>query len=395
MRKLSAALAIVLALAGGLSWVVSVSAAASTATAFTGDGVYALGGNLAGVSRLNAYSIVIGDSADAQTLSTLPATTLAYFAGTDVNSQWSTGVPYQQALANGWLLKDASGAPLKNLGYQSNYIGDVGSAGYQQAWTANVLAYLHAHRGVAGVFIDDVLYDLKPMTRVEATAYPTQQAWASAQLSFVRAVGSALRAKGYYVLVNASGYVPGNSGSDNGTNTAAWWQQLGPYVNGLMNEYFGQLSDGSDALRPTGASWTQNWDGWQRLVQVAQTMGKDFVGVTYAAASDTRTITYAKASFLLDWNGGGGAFIYTPTGGSDPTSSASTIQVGRPVGSKKQVGTGWMRAYSQGVVLVNPSSSSSQTFQLGGAYVTASGSQVTSVTLAPTTGAILRAVSAH
>jgi hypothetical protein len=314
---------------------------------------------------------------------------LAYFAGTDVNVNWSTGVPYSQALASGWLLKDSSGRLLTNLGTPGNYIGDVGSAGYQQAWITNVLAYLAGYPGVDGVFIDDVLLDLKPMAGVEAAKYPTQQQWASAMLSFVSAVGNALRAKGYYLGVNASGYVPGDANSDTGANTVSWWQQLGPYVDGLMNEYYQETSNGTNQLRATGSSWTQNWDGWQRLVATAQAMGKDFLGLMYGAAGNTAAMTYGKASFLLDWNGGGGAFMYLTDDGSDPRDAAWLTDLGQPSAAKQQVGVGWQRSYSGGVVVVNPSATSSQSFQLGGSYRTAAGALVTSLTLAPTTAAIL------
>src|SRR5581483_3461469 len=194
-----------------------------------GTGVYSLGGNIAKVSNLGAYSLVIGDSADASTLAAVPGRGLAYFAGTDVNVNWSTGVPYSQASANGWLLKDSSGNLLVNKGYPNDYIGDLGSTGYQQAWITNVLAYLSAHPGVDGVFIDDVLADLRPMAGTEAAKYPTQQQWAAATLSFVSAVGNALRAKGYYVALNASGYIPGDPSSNTEAATVSWWQQLGPY----------------------------------------------------------------------------------------------------------------------------------------------------------------------
>src|SRR5581483_6534586 len=160
--------------------------------------------------------------------------------------------------------------------------------------------------------IDDVLRDLLPLAGSEAAKYPTQQAWAAAQLSFVRAVGTGLRAHGYYVLVNASGYIPGDKASDDGSSTSAWWRQLAPYVSGLLNEYYQQLPDGSETPRTTGDAWSQNWDGWQRLIETAQSLGKDFVGVAYGSSDDTHRMSYGKASFLLDWNGGGGAFIYEP-----------------------------------------------------------------------------------
>jgi hypothetical protein len=356
-----------------------------------GTGLSGLRQEFSHFAQNGRYSMLIVPTRDAASAAKKPGLSLVYFAGTDVNTDWDAGVPYRTALADGWLLKDGSGNLLKNLGFPDNDIGDVGNDGYQHAWLANALAYLHAHPGIAGIYIDDVISDLKPMAGVEAAEYPTQQAWAAAQLSFVRTVGSALRAKGYYVLVNASAFVPGDPDSNTEASTVAWWKELGPYVNGLMNESYDQAPDGSDRLRTTGSAWYQNWDGWQRLVQVAQSMGKDFVGVTYGGAGDTQAMTYGKSSFLLEWDGGGGAFIYTPKDGSDPTNGAATVQVGKPAGAKKQVGVGWMRTYTGGVVLVDPSPSASQTFRLGGAYVTASGAVVTSVTLGPTSGMILRA----
>ena len=207
------------------------------------------------------------------------------------------------------------------------------------------------------------------------------------------AVGPALRADGYYVLVNASGYVSGDPGSDDGTNTVTWWQQLGPYVDGLMNEYYQQISGGNNILRSTGEAWTENWDGWQRLIGTAQGMGKDFVGISYGAPGDTRAMTYGKASFLQDWNGGGGAFIFDTGDGSAPSNEALKTGIGQPAAAKQQVGVGWMRKYTAGVALVDPDPTSSQTFQLPGSYLTPSGETVSSVTLAPTTGMILEATT--
>lgn len=363
--------------------------ASAAGTPIPGTGIYVLGGRLSGVSSPGSFSVVVGDSADAGSLASLPGRGLAYFAGTDVNVNWSTGVPYSQAVANGWLLTSSSGSLLTNLGTAGNYIGDVGSSAYQQAWIANVLSYLSAHPGIDGIFIDDVLYDLKPMTGVEAAKYPTQQQWAAATLSFVQAVGSALHAKGYYLAVNASGYIPGDANSDSGANTVSWWQQLGPSVDGLMNEYYQETSNGTNQLRASGSSWTENWDGWQRLVSTAQAMGKDFIGITYGAPGDTNQMTYGKASFLLDWNGGGSAFMYGTTDGSDPSNAAWMTDIGQPLAAKQQVGVGWQRSYSGGIALVNPSPTSSQTFQLPGSYRTANGTTITSLTLQPTTAAIL------
>ena len=357
-----------------------LSRALGSSSPTPGTGVYALGGRLAGVSGAGSFAVVVGDAADAGLLAGLPGRGLAYFAGTDVNVNWSTGVPYSQASANGWLLTDSSGRLLVNQGTAGNYIGDVGSSGYQQAWITNVLSYLSAHPGVDGVFIDDVLLDLKPMTGVEAAKYPTQQQWAQATLSFVAAVGTALHGKGYYLAVNAAGYIPGDPNSDTGANTVSWWQQLGPHVDGLMNEYYQETSNGTNQLRASGALWTQNWDGWQQLVTTAQAMGKDFIGASYGAPGDTNAMTYGKASFLLDWNGAGGAFMYGTTDGSDPTNPAWTTDIGQPQAAKQQTGVGWQRRYSGGIALVNPSPTTIQTFQLGANYRTSNGTLTTTIT---------------
>jgi len=388
-------LAGVLALTGGCALLLVAYAAARTSreskplVPVGGTGVSSLRAELSHFRQSGRYSMLIVPTREARLAAKKPGRSLVYFAGTDVNTDWNAGVPYRTALANGWLLKDGAGNLLKNLGFPDNYIGDVGNPAYQRAWLANVLEFVRRTH-VDGVFIDDVLNDLTPMAGGEAAEYPTQQAWADAELSFIRTVGSALRAKGYYVLANASAFVRGDPDSDTGATTASWWRELGPYVNGLMDESYAQDPGGSYALRATGTAWYQNWDGWQQLVQVAQSMGKDFVGVTYGRGSDLATMVYAKASFLLDWNGGGGAFMYVPTDNVDPSGAIWATNIGSPLGAKRQVGAGWMRKYTGGAALVNPSPDQSQSFDLGRAYVGPAGNSVETVTLSPTSAMILR-----
>ena len=371
-----------------------LSAAASGAAVrpptVAGIGLVRVGDSASYAIRHAPASLLIVSTAGAAWAARQPGRSLVYFAGTDVNTKWNAGVSYAQAARNGWLLKDASGELLVNRGYPANYVGDVGNPAYQRAWLANVSRFLKSH-GDDGVLIDDVLYDLTPLADAEAAKYPTQPEWAAAELSFIRTVGRGLRAQGYYVLVNASGYVPDDLRSDTGANTAAWWRALGPYVSGLENEYYQETSTGDDTLRSTGGSWSQNWDGWQRLVDVAQSMGRDFVAESYGAADDARAMIYGRASFLLDWNGGRGAYIYVPTDGSNPWTASSTADIGRPAAAKRHVGSGWLRRYTGGVVLVNPSGSRSQSFELPGSFtVPGSGSTVTKVTVPPTEALILR-----
>jgi len=366
----------------------NIVAAARTQTV-AGTGLLRIGHLLTSTSGRSRAALLIVSKAQATAAAREPGRSLVYFAGTVANSRWNLGVPYAQAKQEGWLLTDSAGHPLVSRSNPSNTVVDVGSAAYQEAWLRGVIQFLNEHHD-DGVMIDNVLADIETLAGTESAAYPTQRAWAAAQLSFIRAVGPPLRARGYYVLVNASGYVRGNPASDTGEATASWWRRLAPYVSGMMNERYQETPTGSNELRSTGTSWTQNWAGWQRLVRVAQSSGRDFVGLTYGAAGDTRTMTYGKASFLLDWNGGDGAFVYEPTSDANPWNGAWTLNVGQPVGKKRPVGTGWLRRYSRGVVLVNPSPSTDQRFLLPGRYTAAGGRIVKAVTLSPTTGLILR-----
>jgi hypothetical protein len=355
-----------------------------------GTGLLRIGPTLSSTLGRTRAALLIVSQAQASAAAREPGKSLVYFASSVVCRPWSCGVSYAQAQKRGWLLTNSAGKVLVSNSHPSNAVADVGNPAYQRAWLRTATRFLRVHHD-DGIFIDAVFADLFPLTGEEAAAYPTQRAWARAQRSFIRTVGLGLRRRGYYVLANASGYIPGQHASETGASTAMWWRTLAPYVSGLMNEYYQELPTGTDQLRTTGSGWTQDWTGWQQLIRVAQSYGRDFIGVTYGAPGNTRTMSYGKASFLLDWNGHGGAFVYEPTNGSDPWSSAWTQNIGRPLGRKRPVGVGWLRRYSHGIVLLNPSPTQSQQFSLSGRYTAPAGGPVSVETLPPTTGIILRA----
>jgi len=359
-----------------------------------GIGVLRLGSGFSAGSGYDRYSYLIVGRDDAAAAAGQPGRSLVYHSGTDVNTQWDCGVPYSQAVANGWLLKDSSGNLLVNSGYTNNFIGDVGDPAYQAAWTSNVASFLSS-TGADGVFIDDVLADIGTLTgRAYPAKYPSQAAWEDAMVSFIDYVGPALKAKGFYVLTNVDAYSTGNGDSDTGALAASFWRRVGPGVSGLMQENWLQSPTDVTHLRSDGSEWDNNWSGWENLVSVAQSMGRDFVGLTYGSSANTQAMRYGQASFLLNWNGGGGAFIYE-VAGADPWASDWTRTIGTPGAAAYAVGAGWRRDYSGGTVLVNPSPSASQTFALGGTYIGPDGSALSSVTLAPTSGIVLTSVPGH
>jgi hypothetical protein len=350
-----------------------------------------------GYDRYEYVDVGLGDAANA---ATQPGTSLVYTSGTSVRDNWgsiNTGVPLSEARANGWLLTTSSGAYVMNVAYGA-YVADFGSSAYQQRWISNVSGFL-AQTGADGVHIDDVIADAPYLTGgVYPAKYPNQQAWENAQISFVSAVGAALRAKGYYVLVEANGRKSTATGyaNDSAQTTSDFFSRLAPLVDGVMSEYW--METPADKVNPTlrtsGTSdWDQHWDTWLDLIDGVQGRGADFFTLMYGSGSTSAGISamrYARASFLLDWDGGGGAVMFKTTDTSDPWNLEWTADVGQPTGDKYRVGAGWRRDFTGGTAIVNPSSSISQTFSLGGSYQKADGSTVSTVTLGPAQALVLR-----
>lgn len=328
-------------------------------------------------SHYNRYTYVIVGRADASKAASLKAKSFVYQSATDIVPAWTAGVSYGQARKNGWLLKDSAGRYLTSKGY-GFYVGDVGDRGYRHAWLKNVSRLLARSR-VDGVFIDAVTADVESLTGGFAPAkYPTQRSWENAMASFIAYVGPALRARRFYVLANALKYVSGNNGSNDVSLTAGWWRRIGPNVSGLMTEYFVQNPNNVEQLRAIGTEWYNYWDRWQRLVSVAQQAGADFFGDTHASITNTQAMRYAKASFLLDWDGKGGG-LFVDCGCPDPWNKAWTTNIGLPAHAKFQRRRGvWQRKYRLGTVVVNATTSSVKISIKGASY-----------TLAPTDALIL------
>jgi hypothetical protein len=384
------------------------SIARASASRNTGIGLIKLGGPLgpsSNRSRSTRYSVVIVGQASAHRAARLPGRSLLYGCGVNIpDANWSgtCGVSWTTAAANNWLLKDANGNYVP-YGDGYSYLADVGNRSYQRAWISALTSILASDPGIDGVMIDNVTGSLI----APSAAYPDDASYRAAMKSFVDAVGKGLRAKGRYVAVNASMFdgatanwreLYGNT--CDGSQTLWWFQQLAPDVNGFVNEYWEMNWDSSGSIRLSGtAACNQNWDGWQRLVGAVQRMGKDFIPLTSGSSDATglSNSTFLKASFLLDYNGGTSAFIYSAGGlGSYSTQvddsvgdAAWKLDIGQPVGRKYRVGVGWRRDFTRGTVIIDPSPSISQRFALRRTYSLPGGRSATSVALAPGTALIL------
>jgi hypothetical protein len=275
-----------------------------------------------------------------------------------------------------WFLRDTAGRRVESQAYHDLWLMDVGNPQYQQAWLRNVAAEI-VRGGWDGVALDDVNTspDYHAGDRTLA-AYRTDDAYAAAMRAFLARVGPALRARGKLVLPNIATAWP---------TGPRYWRDWIRFTSGGILEYWTKWgSDAADHF--TGDGWAYR----QQFLRLTQRAGKIFIGVTYAAKNDVRSMTYARACFLLDWNGGPSALVFEPTSpeAQDPFAAAWTTSIGTPRGPKRFVGGVWRREYSRGVVVVNPGERP-VAVALRGTFARRGGGLMRSATLGPATGLVL------
>ena len=393
-----------------VAFVVAACALPGSASARpSGIGLIGLGDGLATrPTALARYNVVIVGQQAARVVARFDGRAFLYACGVNIpQTSWSDtcGVSWEAAVANHWLLRDASGNYVP-FGDGVSYLADVGNPAYQRAFAAALLRILSSDPGIDGVMIDNVSGSL---IQPSAT-YPSDAAYRGATRSLVAAAAATLHAHHRRIAVNASmtdgstrnwPKVLGNP--CDGTQLLWWYRRLAPYVDVFVDENWEMNWDGSGSVRFSGtAACTQNWDGWQRLVGAVQRMRKTFVAVTSGGADPVGTAraTYLRASFLLDYDGGPSAFIYAPGGLGNysappvgPTAEPWNVDIGPAHRRKQHVGVGWRRDFAHGVVVIDPSPTAAQRFSLGRAFMLPDGTRVRSITLQPGTAAILRAAS--
>jgi putative glycosyl hydrolase-like family 15 (GHL15) protein len=347
--------------------------------------------------NLSRYGYVILNSWDAPLLPALKAANPGLKALVYKNLSFTTstscangvdqarlpaGVGYCDSNANhpDWFLTDTTGARINSVHYPQSWLMDVGNAGYQAKWLSNVLADLQVG-GWDGVFMDDTDADMGyHLNGQTISRYPTGSAWRAATRSMLANVGPALQSAGFLAVPNL--YTPWLPEYD----AQATWRDWIGLTSGAAQEYYSKWGSDSSSWF-SGSDWTFR----QQFQAITEQAGKIFLGITYSPKSDTRSMTWARANFLLfDDPADHGALVYefSDPESQDPYAPQWTAEVGSPTGARFQVGAAWRRNFTGGTVLVNPSSST-VTVSLDKAYLNADGTSTTSVTLAPTTGAIL------
>jgi Hypothetical glycosyl hydrolase family 15 len=308
--------------------------------------------------------------------------TVDYTCSNGVDSANNTaGVGYCDAKANhpDWFLRDTGGSLIASSGYSSHWLMDVGNPGYQAKWLGNVSSELKG-KGWDGVFVDDTDASLDWHLNGRTVArYPSEAAWRSATRSALAAIGPSLQSQGFLVVPNV--YAPWKADYD----AVATWKDWLQFTSGGAQEYYTKWGMGSAGWL-TGNDWT--WR--EQFQQATDAAGKIFLGLTYAPKSDQHSQLFARATFLLMDGGHGGALVFESSDpeAQDPYASSWTADPGSPTGARYQVGSAWRRDFTDGTVVVNPTASP-VTVSLGGTFIGADGSSVSSVTLGAASGAIL------
>jgi hypothetical protein len=277
-----------------------------------------------------------------------------------------------------WFLLDTSGHRVEWDGYPGSWQLDIGSPSYQRRWRTAVAGELAAN-GWDGVVVDNVSATPGYLAGRVLAKYPDASRYQAAMERFLDATDPAITATGKLHIANIA---------NTGPELFAAWASKGS--GGLRESWIGRAAPPPGGRLPCGGDWD-----WLSLYQIrTQALGKAFLANAYqqppGPPTDLAQIRYQRASFLIHWNGGGSASLYSTGTAADPFTSDATVNVGAPVEPKQAVeAAGFMRRYTRGIAIINRACSGVITFELGGAYRRPDGVVVRSVELPGPSGMIL------
>jgi hypothetical protein len=291
-----------------------------------------------------------------------------------------SGVSFCTADKNeGWFLHDANGARMTSEHYTNLYAMDLTDPGYRDAWLNAVQSrLLDANNDGTGVKWDGVYMD-------DTNLYPghgmddrikelTDEQYRQATLDFVGTVSPALQAQGFLTMANV-----GMDMYDPPQREAA--VELAKKIDIYNREYFVRWSGGGVFAAP-GAGIGNDWTDELTHMEAIERAGASFTAVVYGTTGEIDVQRYARATFLLGWDGrDGSALMYRAEGTSDGYLPDWTKDVGYPTGARYKVGIGYRRDFQTGTVVLNPDPSHSQVFEFESNYELPDGSCGTSVQL--------------
>ena len=284
------------------------------------------------------------------------------------HSQWSSAYNHCDMNISGWARRDSSGRTWQQYKAWYDYDRQLRIAPY-----------------VNWVFADNTFH--KPRVdadwkRIGTNQLRTDSTIVAAQRAGQAAYWSALRSR------KSSIKIVGNVDGD-----LSPWQYVDKLNGGFMEGAMGR----SYSLE-TWAGWGAMMTRYRAILRNTTSPSAAFLQV-YGGATDFRQMRYGLASALLE----NGYYVYLPSSGT--LKSAWYDEYDAPLGTPtespptapKQNGI-WLRHYQNGIVLVNPSKTSSRSIYVGTSYRRLKGTQNPSVnsgvaqstvTLAPRSGLIM------
>lgn len=298
---------------------------------------------------------------------------LSFMSAADAYGNSNAGVTTQMADPS-WYLLNTSGQRFTSDWYSYMWAADIGNPAYQQKWADSVLSKLQT-QGWDGVFADDTNASMHNHYDPASIAkYPTDAAYAAATGSALAAIGPKIRAAGKLIVPNFGEWRLNRS-------TVNGWLD---YVSGGMEEMFTKWGNTTG----TGYLPVTDWNLQLGCLKDAEAKGKYFLAVTHSTNTDAAAARYGWATILLASNGHA-SYIEGGDYTNQPWFPEYDYAIGEPAGNETADASGvHRRAYTNGLVVVNPTSKS-VSVSLGGTYNGSGLTNATSATMAPNTALVL------
>lgn len=308
----------------------------------------------------------------------------------DANTNWSllpAGVSWYYAhntRPDWFLLKNGQRV---QWSYPGHWQMDVGSTSYQNAWAQNVTKMKQL--GFDGVWIDNLLWKRSAYS-IQPDKYTTDFQLREAYRAAIRAVTPVLKTAGLLTVGNLNGAREVANG---------WASYLDAGLDGGFDEFWLSVDNSGTNLLP---EYPQGWKRQVAEIADAESQGKVAIVQPHFPAGNTKAFRYCLASYFMAYPGSAGNAAIVEANGTDaygnptPWRAEYDWNLGTPTGAYRSVATNvFRRDFTAGCVVVNANKTGTAavTVQLGAAYLNEGGASVTSVSLAGTSGTILRKVS--
>ncbi len=292
----------------------------------------------------------------------------------DVAGQYSYDDDWNIVNSNeNWFVHDANGNRIQDTQY-GWYLMDIGSLGWRQHYSSYVNSEINAKPSFDGVFADDVAPTLGGSYSSTVPASVISN-WHTNMVEFLQYVKANLPF-GKILIINTQEGIEYQSESTDYRNAAD-----GFMIEGYLHAIWQQASE-------MPSQYTIN----REIAALSMYSSSKIVWAESGSVSPTPDMVKScYAMFLLGINGTNGYFGFNDWPSSDGSHGYYSIMdtnIGSPTGPYYQSQNIYIRDFTAGKVLFNPTATT-YTINLGGTYKLLDGTTVTTITLNPYSGEIL------